>query len=140
MAFVPFTEADQPTMAAFNEKFRGAISEAVGSGLQLEVGSYIGTGTYGSGAKNTISLSYKPLLVFVCPSVNTDPIGTLVLANGVAIGGAGVRVRDPIEVYVTVEWADGSVSWYSDYQADYQLNRTGVTYNYYIFYDKGGDT
>lgn len=48
MAFVPFVETDQPTMAAFNEKFLQSIEEAaedaLSKSLQIETGSYVGTG------------------------------------------------------------------------------------------------
>lgn len=44
MAFTPFIESDQPTMAAFNEKFREIIAEAVGQSAKIQTGSFVGTG------------------------------------------------------------------------------------------------
>lgn len=65
MAFTPFVETDQPTMASFNEKFQQAIQDATAQGLKIEVVTYIGTGTYGQDNPTSISFSFVPKMVII---------------------------------------------------------------------------
>lgn len=61
MAFVPFVESDQPTMAAFNEKFQEAISTAMAADPTISVGSYTGNGQ----SSQTIQVGFSPSLVIL---------------------------------------------------------------------------
>ncbi|WP_298030305.1 hypothetical protein [uncultured Dysosmobacter sp.] len=73
MAFTPFVESDQPTMAAFNEKFRELIAEAVGQAPKIEMGSYVGTGT--SGKENPVCLTFNfvPKLIAIGAFKSSSP-------------------------------------------------------------------
>ena len=62
MAFTPFTESDQPTMAAFNEKFQECIQAAEN---MIETGSYVGDGNN----VKTITFSTSPLFLFIYQGV-----------------------------------------------------------------------
>ena len=71
MAFVPFTKDEQPTMAAFNEKFEQAIQQALADGVKIEVGSYVGTGTYGSSNPCSIAASGEIIAIIFLGYVTT---------------------------------------------------------------------
>ena len=88
----------------------------------VEVGSYVGAGQYGSSRPNTLTFSYKPKLVIVQNSAEEPsvPANTLIWQYGNTRGG---RNR-------TVTVSDNTLSWYSTTNAEYQLNSSGVTYNY----------
>lgn len=126
MAFVPFTKDDQPTMAAFNEKFQQAIDAAVAAGMKIEKGSYIGTGTYGSSSKNSLTFGVEPKLVIIIPDNMTRAnLGIFVLGVAKAttyLYGANSEVA-------TLTWSSKNVSWYAS-DAYTQLNYKNKTYHY----------
>lgn len=64
MAFTPFTKDDLPTMAAFNEKLQAIFDDAE-SKAKIEVGSYVGTGTYGSMNKTSLTFGFVPKFVLI---------------------------------------------------------------------------
>lgn len=65
MAFVPFVESDQPTMAAFNEKFQQILDVTLGADVKIETGSYVGNGAYGASNAKSLTFSFVPELLFV---------------------------------------------------------------------------
>lgn len=64
MSFVPFTKDDQPTMAAFNEKFQ-QIFDLADSKIEMEILTYVGTGTYGPDNPNSLSFKSRPSFVAI---------------------------------------------------------------------------
>lgn len=93
-------------------------------GARIEVGSYVGTGTYGQSNPNSLTFGFEPKIVFfanagVWPFVN--PEQTSVMQT---IGASGSNT-------INISWDGKSVSWYSDDYHSYQLNTAGETY-YYI--------
>lgn len=129
MAFVPFTKDDQPTMAAFNEKFQQAIDEAVSRGVKIEVGSYVGTGTYGKTNPNSLTFGFEPKLVLI------GEVGWnyfTVLFNGIGIvmaGGSNIKMT-------STSFSGKTVSWYNidEYTGSpkyrVQMNESGFVYHY----------
>lgn len=96
----------------------------LGGGARIEVGSYVGTGTYGQSNPNSLTFGFEPKIVFfanagVWPFVN--PEQTSVMQT---IGASGSNT-------INISWNGKSVSWYSDAYHSYQLNTAGETY-YYI--------
>lgn len=148
MAFVPFTKDDQPTMAAFNGKFQQAIDEAVSRGVKIEVGSYVGTGTYGSSNPNSLTFGFKPAIVFIFPVSIASALATNTWNTGSSstpsvLGGAtlvrGVEkyatfsVHNEGSLVMIINWDAKSVSFYEGTKAAYgrgQLNASGVEYKY----------
>ena len=122
MAFVPFTKEDQPTMAAFNEKFQQAIDQAIVGGVKIEVGSYVGTGTKGSANPNSLTFGFEPKGLILSTLTNADYV-TIAYR-----GQTTVNTKSSSNAYFT--WAGNVVSWYNDTNTDYQLNTSGITYNY----------
>lgn len=91
---------------------------------KIETGSYVGTGTYGSGNKNTLTLNFAPLLLFITKTGTGDHYvnsGYILCRNGGHSGQNG-----NIESAVN----GNTVTWYSGISAQVQLNTSGTTYAY----------
>jgi len=142
VAFTPFVETDQPTMANFNEKFQECIREATEGGTEIFVGSYVGTGTYGESNPNTLTFPFKPKVwgVFCNVIDYTSQYGYKLISF------------DRIRNCLLIPWLEdgpyqidsngrpmtmngATVSWYCT-SADEQCNLSGYTY-YYIAIGKG---
>lgn len=130
MAFIPFTEEDRPTMAAFNEKFQQAIAtaseDAISKSAKVAFGSYIGTGKVGKENPNSISLPFDPKAVII----TGDEGGMLIWT------GSSLTVGNPYQpVYPSRIVSKGKIfSWYNDSgNAIYQCNDTGKNYYYIAF-------
>ena len=117
--------------------------ESIGA-LRVAVGSYDGTGTYGSSNRITLTFDFTPYLVIVRPNGYSVPV--------VFIKGAQTRYANPKrnvlgECQIRVTWDESSVSWYADtyqYYANYgdanvvsgtvsdvmQLNGSYLSYNW----------
>lgn len=87
------------------------------------VGSYVGTGTYGSESPNTLTLTREPEVVTISGNGRTLTISNTVKTEGGTVG-----------------YIEGTkVTWYNDQSAEAQLNQEGVTYTYTAI-SKGGQT
>ena len=96
------------------------LDSITGFPCQIYAGSYTGTGTYGSGSKNVLTLPFKPLVVFVTSGSAGTTIPMVRPGTGAMNGNAAL----------TVTWAETGVSWYSANAAN-QLNTAGTTYHYF---------
>lgn len=148
MAFVPFVESDQPTMANFNEKFQQAIA----AGTQFAHGSYTGSGTYGASNPTKLTFPFKPYAVIVAVAtqvVDTTASGATVKSYSVAGGFPWIRGMDVGLVSrgfntsgfnsvssCNLTWGDDFISFYSS-SASSQFNYSGATYYYMAI---GGET
>lgn len=88
---------------------------------QIEVGSYVGTGTYNSTGAYKLTFSGVPLMVIIHNDTclfafQGDSMGQI-LNNG---GGWTVSLN----------WEGNSVSWYHRDSASQQMNASGVKYHY----------
>lgn len=102
----------------------GNASNNVASSVRIQVGTYSGTGKYGSGNPNSLSFDFKPMFVYV---VNNDKYGE----------GTSFFVQGCVNAFymesqrITVSWSNNSVSWYQGNGASTQLNASGSTYYYF---------
>lgn len=142
MVFTPFTKNDLPTMVAFNEKLQ-AIFVAAESKAKIDVGSYVGTGTYGSSNPNSLTFGFEPkilivskrktlyiyndtiepiLVEFLTTEYESQPVG--------AYNASGVVYMKKSSDGKTVSWYATSKEYASSVEA-LQNNVSGTTY-YYI--------
>ena len=117
----PFLRTD------FNEdlaKIDQALAEK--GNWKITQGSYIGTGTYGQAAPNSITFDAPPLLVFIGGDGFTTAISNVPAASMMHCGG---------NVYYSLNltWAGNTLSWYQENLARLQLNSKDVTYRYLAF-------
>lgn len=104
------------------ETLNQSIEAAKSAGLQVATGSYTGTGTYGSSNKNTLTFSFRPMVVIVmCKASGAY--------GGVWLQGA-TNGTTSSSSQATLTWSDNGVSWYHFNNYAYQLNDTNVTYLY----------
>lgn len=103
----------------------------LGGGARIEVGSYVGTGTYGKSNPNTITFEFEPKLVAIfAPAENGNNAHKLFMLRNVL--GASILDSDGNNNGVIVTWSEKSVTWYA-YQsksAQYQMNGSNYTYHY----------
>ena len=101
-------------------------------------GNYVGTGTYGSGNKNSLTFDNPPKMLIVTTTANasygdTRSYNLLLYISGFD-GLAPSRFTNKTDGFymVTISGSGNTVSWYSDESSLYQLNVSGVTYNYIV--------
>lgn len=95
----------------------------IGNKLQIQVGTYVGTGTYYSDQSNSLTFDFVPKLVFVMrdtASILSDATDGFIYAG---------QVGDQSGKIFTL--TGKTLSWYNYSSAEEQLNTSGTTY-YYI--------
>lgn len=115
---------DSGTQDGYEYEYLGIPFDNAVTAPKIETGSYVGTGTYGSGNKNTLTLSFAPLLLFITKTGTGDHYvnsGYILCRNGGHSGQNG-----NIESAVN----GNTVTWYSGISAQVQLNTSGTTYAY----------
>lgn len=102
---------------------------------KVEVGSYVGTGTYGSSNPNSLTFGFEPKLVVISPKRHAEKdgyiYGGIPWINGNTTGCSYIIVNNYSSQKVYLSWDGKTVSWYSTNSAASQLNDSGITY-YYI--------
>lgn len=115
-------------------------------GTKIVTGSYVGTGTYGSGNRNRLVFPYPPKVIFISGALRES--NNSFVRNGMAVMYSGVSdyVSTLGMTYAssakntndaTITWSGNEVSWWtspSSSDASYtqyaQLNGNGITYHY----------
>lgn len=125
----------------------GALKRADGSALilpaptaNMAVGSYVGTGSYGSSAPNELVFDFTPRLV-ILTGTKREPVDVETPVYWLLqYPDTAMRMHSNAKSGVT--WGENSVSWWSEniaysggteYPGDAQLNESGVTYYYLAF-------
>lgn len=122
----------------------GALKKPDGTAMLLPsptanmaVGSYVGTGSYGSSAPNTLTFGFAPRLLLLTSS-RREPDSQTPVYWLLQYPDTEMRMHSNLSSGVT--WGANSVSWWSDSisyagegvksPGDAQLNESGVTYSY----------
>lgn len=92
------------------------------NGVIIGVGTYTGTGTFGSGNANTLILPSAPEFVFISGRGNGSFI---TFVDGICAGGYGM--------YPNGWRVDNSLTWYAS-NASQQLNESGTVYPFFYIY------
>lgn len=109
-------------------------------GVQIETGSYTGTGTYGSSNPNSLTFGFVPKVLFFIANTEVSPA---------QINSYGLTAKIPIYAlssdyspvsmqnvgnsgyYNPMKISGTTVTWYyNNNSASYQLNTSGITYYY----------
>ena len=124
---LPQWEPTDPfSRAEFNDAFQ-KIDTAVAANCKIAVGSYTGSGQYGSSHKNSLTFNFEPQLIFM-HTYSTRDYNTIPQYY-IWARGAGTCASDWSGYDNTVTWTGKTVRWYSD-NATHQFNESGVTYHY----------
>lgn len=128
----------------------GSITDVFGYDVpicQYEVGSYVGTGTYGSGSPNSLTFSFEPKVVLITSGATNSMIKPVfnIFINGCQYGygnlflssiNAGSGTTGTNLNYIgyassSVVFSNQGISWFNlNSDASYQLNAPGIPYNY----------
>lgn len=106
--------------------FNPVVASGGNEPTSIATGSYVGTGTYGSGNKTTLNFDGRPCLVYICSGrYGSD------YCNGLAVYGCEYMQRGlaQYDYTNTVTWGETSMEWYN-HTADRQFNALGTTYFY----------
>ena len=108
--------------------------------VQIETGSYVGTGTHGQSNPTKLTFSFVPKIVFINSSVSGTEFGIFVYGcQSVATSWTmGSNSRKPS--VVTVSWSGNQLSFYDTNSAGNQLNRSNTTFHYVAIGFAGGAT
>ena len=115
------------------------------AGTQIATGSYTGTGAFGSGSPNSITLAFEPKVMHVWMLLSSvyyssgNNVISFILLSALPNDNAYYQVVVPSaqnianrSLYVKKSVDGKTVSWYSTESADNQCNATGYTYKYYF--------
>lgn len=137
---------DSGTSGGYEYEYLGIPLDNAVSGVKIETGSYVGTGTYGQANPNTLTFGFVPQMLVV---MNADSGGVVTWASLYARGFLATReVKSVVAnvydnytkiVFEQITWNEKTVSWYasipsgsaSDLNANCQLNENNVTYCYF---------
>lgn len=100
-------------------------------GVQIETGSYTGTGTYGSGNPNTLTFGFKPKLVVVQGNYeNTSQIGFIWQTGLQRTGNIYYMGSSSGYQQMYYSFSGNTLNWYSSSDVIRQCNVSGQTYYY----------
>lgn len=103
----------------------------LGGGARIEVGTYVGTGTYGYDNPNTLTFEFEPKLIVITETgYGVNPLesqwnGSVILVQGSYSMNVGTSKSCEFNV------VGKNATWYT--KGNYsgaQLNESGITYNY----------
>lgn len=96
-------------------------TEIVTGNARIATGSYVGTGTYGTSSKSSLTFDFVPELVIVMYYRDQRPIN-----NGFIWTG-----QEGTASYCSAfSLSDKTLSWYSNSGEEYQHNEKGIEYYY----------
>lgn len=105
----------------FNEN-ADIIDGLLAGGVKIQTGTYTGTGGYGSGNKNTLTLDFPPKFLMVWGGGAYNAQGN---------SGTNFFVRYDYYYWDCVTtWSGNTVTWYSSDNDSVQMNDSGKTYYY----------
>lgn len=96
------------------------VNTLIAEGLQMTAGGYIGTGTSGEGAPNTLAFGFAPRLLVLYKADD----GEAVILGAAAAGGSGTVGG------ISYTFLTGGASWYASTPAT-QMNENGQNYGYF---------
>ena len=123
VSFLPQTLAE---CVRTNPFWGGSLSTALemltgvaANGAQVEVGSYTGTDTYGSGNPTSYTFSKIPRIIFIISSATQDGMGVIIPNDSAGFGG---KTLDNGWDFWVVNCTGTTVQWYSNGNALKQMN------------------
>ena len=135
------TKAQYDALAAIDPTIFYALTDVEADGVKIEVGSYVGTGKYGSSNPNKLTFGFVPKMVLI--GLDYDLTGNWTYPfsyEGLYIAGLSkMRVFTRAKASgsatmgdkVPLKTASGNVlEWYNTSSAPYQLNDTNLKYVY----------
>ena len=111
-------------LAAYQTANDAAV--AAKGNCRVVVGTYTGTGTYGSSNKNSLTFDAEPLFLLINGGGYTAYLSETGRRTAANSGGDSIRSM--------VTYWGKTISWYSSGNDQLQLNVSGTTYTYMAFF------
>lgn len=130
---------DSGTVDGVTYTFLGKPFEKFPTMPQIETGTYIGTGTYGSGNPNTLTFGFPPKLVIVSRDGHSQgylsTAGVIILHYGMPSYNDRIAHSYTTSNDVVITWNGNSVSWYNPGATSdgFQMNNLNTVYYYTAF-------
>ena len=106
------------------------LGNEITAGAQVEVGSYVGTGTYGESNPNTLTFGFEPKALLI-QRVSMSGTGTVPFLAVWVSGASELIARNTANFFASTALSTGlAVSWYIASNANAQMNSTGLSYVY----------
>lgn len=109
----------------------------LGDKARIEVGSYVGTGKYGSSNKNSLTFGFEPKLVILGPTKRTNSnAGYGLIPSSGSWGNGFVWFKGQEQALcsggyaVHISQTGKTLSWYGSKNEQDQQNQSGYTYGY----------
>lgn len=123
---------DSGMQDGYEYEYLGAPLDNAVTAPGIEIGSYVGTGTFGSSNPNSLTFEFEPKLVFVhagrfYPGSNRWEKGFIWAYKLSYTYVDGPTTNEKVQFTLI----DDTLSWYTENSAMAQLNEFGITY-YYI--------
>ena len=117
-----------------NQAF-GQLKNIADGLTRMETGTYLGTGTYGASARNSLSFSFMPIVVGVTGGGSLY-LGNIIIREQLGSSGIGALSASGNSLAWVISWDEKSVTWHSAASSssspdEKQLNRNGTTYYYF---------
>lgn len=106
---------------------------ALGDKARIEVGSYVGTGTYGGGNPNRLTFQDVPKLVFVFGGTGNGTYNAI-FHHGSDIPMYATLYSSTVMNTTFVDFQGADLIWHQTGNANTQGNTSGVTYTVYSVY------
>lgn len=103
----------------------------LGDKSRMQVVSYVGTGTYGSGNKTVVSFYFAPSIIFIFGYAESDNVDFGVFVNGFSVSSAFLLDTNVNSIYLRTNnftLDSGELSFYNIGDARSQLNAKGKKY------------
>ena len=115
---------DSGTSGGYEYEYLGIPFDNAVTAPKIETGSYVGTGTYGSGGKNSLTFDFVPAILII----TADYVNNHYVNSGYIVCNSGGHSGQNGNIEAIVD--GNTVSWYSGNNAQVQLNTSGLTYKY----------
>lgn len=123
---------DDGMQDGYEYKYLGIPFDNMVTAPKIETGSYVGTGTYGSGGKNSLTFGFVPAILII----TVDYVNYHYVNSGYIVCNSGGHSGQNGNIEAIVD--GNTVSWYSGNSAQVQLNTSGLTYKY-VAIGQGGN-
>lgn len=103
----------------------------LGDKSRMQVVSYVGTGTYGSGNKTVVSFYFAPSIIFIFGYAESNNVDFGVFVNGFSVSSAFLLDTNVNSIYLRTNnftLDSGELSFYNIGDARSQLNANGKKY------------
>lgn len=114
------------------------IVEFAKSSSNIEVGSYVGTGTYGQNNKTVLSFGFEPKIVFISSSDRSRGCGEIALYRGNSVAHFLMATTndgttdEPVWRSAHVSWNGNTVSlYYNDPYCGTEVQQNMINTSYY---------